>query len=73
MSDPIDPEIAVLDVLIGTCQTTRRLNASLPMAEAVLLWEKRLVAAREKRARAVAPAAAATSAEGVSGDAALAA
>lgn len=71
--DSIDPEISVLDVLVATCQQTRRLNPSADVAAAVLKWERRLVADREKRQAALAASAAAAPAEGAGREAALAA
>jgi hypothetical protein len=73
--DPIDPDVMVLDVLVSTCQQTRRLNPSADVARAVLSWESRFVAAREKRVAALAAAAApvVAPAEGAGREAALAA
>ena len=77
-----DPELTVLDVLVATCQQTRRLNPSADVAAIVLKWERRLVADREKRQAAISPAApaapaapadSADSAEGAGREAALAA
>ena len=69
-----DPELTVLDVLVATCQQTRRLNPSADVAAIVLKWERRLVADREKRQAAISAAAAPVdSAEGAGREAALAA
>jgi hypothetical protein len=75
MNDLTDPDLMVLEVLVSTCQQTRRLNPSADVARAVLSWEARFVAAREKRVAALAAAAApvVVSAEGAGREAALAA
>ena len=69
--DSIDPELTVLDVLVATCQQTRRLNPSADVAAIVLKWERRLVADREKRQAAITAAAPVDSAEGAGREAAL--
>jgi len=64
-----DPELTVLDVLVATCQQTRRLNPSADVAAVVLKWEKRLAADRERRLAALAPAAAAAPVDSAEGGA----
>ena len=70
-----DPELTVRDVLVATCQQTRRLNPSADVAAIVLKWERRLVADREKRQAAISAAAAPvdSATEGAGREAALAA
>lgn len=48
-----DPELTVLEVLVATCQQTRRLNPSADVAAVVLKWERRLASDKERRLAAL--------------------